>query len=82
MGRKKAKKTVSPNHNGTRPKVKGYLDQMLEDLETSLITKALDRNAGSVRATAIELGCNRMGLYKRMDRLGINVDEYKPLESS
>jgi DNA-binding NtrC family response regulator len=73
MGRKKTK----TKHHGSRPAEKGFLDQMLEELEYSLITKSLERNQGSIRATAIELGCTRVGLSKRMDRLGIDIQAFR-----
>lgn len=76
----KRKKKVSPNHNGTRPMEKGPLIESLEELETKLITAALKKNEGSIRAAAIELGVNRGGLYKRMNRLGISFDDYRPWE--
>lgn len=73
----KRKKAVSPNHNGTRPAEKGFLDLKLEELEAKLITASLKKNDGSIRAAAFELGCNRGGLYKRMMRLGIEYDDYR-----
>lgn len=79
MVRRKRKKKVSPRHNGTRPAEKGLLDQKLEELETKLITTSLKRHDGSVRAAAFELGCNRGGLYKRMMRLGIEFDDFRPV---
>jgi DNA-binding NtrC family response regulator len=73
MGRKKTK----TKHHGSRPAEKGFLDQMLEELEKSLIKECLGRHRGSINATAIELGCNRWGLYKRLERLGIDVKKYR-----
>jgi DNA-binding NtrC family response regulator len=73
----KRKKQVSPNHFGTRPAIKGPLIQKLEELETKLITGALKKHDGSIRAAAADLGVNRGGLYKRMDRLGIEWDDYR-----
>lgn len=77
--RKKSPKK-NPNHNGTRPQVKGLLVQSLEELERKMIMSSLTKHDGCVRAASIELGCNRGGLYKRMTRLGIEFDDYREWE--
>ncbi len=85
MGRKKMvqkKKAIKnaqgrwPNHQGSRPIKKGALDRALESLEEKMILDALMRHKCSVLEASRELGCNRGGLYKRMERLGLEIVTY------
>ena len=51
----------------------GDLNQMtLEDVECTLIQKALDRSQGNVSLAAEELGLSRSALYRRLEKHGLN----------
>ncbi|MBX3228014.1 MAG: sigma-54-dependent Fis family transcriptional regulator [Labilithrix sp.] len=54
----------------------GAIERMtLADAEAYLIRKALDRASGNVVAAAQELGLSRSALYRRLQALGIKVQE-------
>jgi DNA-binding NtrC family response regulator len=46
----------------------------LEDAERSVVESALARASGVVSRAAAELGLSRQALYRRMDRLGIEIE--------
>lgn len=69
-----------PNHQGARPREKGRLIVALEAYEKRMIEAALERHQGDVVAVAQDLEINRGGLYKRMDRLEIDVAKYRSWE--
>jgi len=75
--RKKSNWHNSPNHQGARPAEKGRLIESLEALERRMIQAAIKNHDGNLRAAAMDLGVNRGGLYKRMNRLGIQLDDYR-----
>ena len=52
------------------------LEEMsLEDAERALIRSAIRRNGGSVPAAAEALGLSRSAMYRRLEKLGLKVDE-------
>lgn len=53
------------------------LTQALVALELRLITRELIKQRGNMRQIALKLGINRKGLYDRMRRLGLKVENYK-----
>ena len=70
MAKKKTKtKKVAPKRS--------LLDQKLDELERRLIVGSLKRHKGVLRQVSSEFQVNRSGLYHRMTRLGINLDEYR-----
>lgn len=48
---------------------------MLEMLEKEGILRALEEHGGNIRATAQHLGISRSGLYVKMKRFGISLDQ-------
>ena len=56
---------------------RSLLDQKLDELERKLIVTSLKRHKGVLRQVSDELKVNRGGLYKRMTRLGIELDDYR-----
>ncbi len=71
----KKKKAKKKTRRG-QPK-RSLLDQRLDELERKLITASLKRHHGVLRQVSDELKVNRGGLYKRMTRLGIKLDDYR-----
>jgi transcriptional regulator of acetoin/glycerol metabolism len=43
----------------------------LEEVEKTIIRRALKKNAGNISHTAKELGITRTSLYRRMDKYGL-----------
>lgn len=56
---------------------RSLLDQKLDQLERKEIIKSLKKHKGVLRQVSDELKVNRGGLYKRMTRLGINLDDFR-----
>jgi DNA-binding NtrC family response regulator len=54
------------------------LRSILADTERSVIEQALAACDGQVTASADMLGLSRQGLYKKMDRLGIDATAFQP----
>ena len=49
-----------------------HLDELnLEQVERTVIVKALDKNQGNVSQTAAELGLTRASLYRRLQKYGL-----------
>jgi DNA-binding NtrC family response regulator len=48
-----------------------FEDYRLEEVEKTVIRKALKKNAGNISRTARELGITRTSLYRRMDKYGL-----------
>ena len=69
MLKKKTRKKAPPKRS--------LLDQKLDELERKLIVASLKRHKGILLQVSDELKVNRGGLYKRMTRLGIDLDEYR-----
>ena len=52
------------------------LEEMsLEDAERALIRSAIRRNGGSVQSAAEALGLSRSAMYRRLEKLGLKVDD-------
>jgi DNA-binding NtrC family response regulator len=47
----------------------------LDDAESELIARALERHSGSVRDAADSLGLSRSAMYRRLERHGLGTDE-------
>lgn len=58
----------------TTPAVRGTLRERVERLEIELIREALERLGGNRTQAAEELGLSRLGLRKKMRRLGLEED--------
>lgn len=65
----KKKKRAAPKRS--------LLDQKLDELERKLIVSSLKKHNGVLRQVSDELKVNRGGLYKRMTRLGIDLEKYR-----
>lgn len=59
------------------PPKRSLLDQKLDELERRLIVASLERHKGVLRQVSDELRVNRGGLYKRMTRLGIKLEDFR-----
>jgi len=60
-----------------RPRTKRTLVERLNAYQRKLISTALRKHKGSPKLAARELGVDRPGLYRRMDRLGIELDDFR-----
>ena len=67
LSEKIAKKTTMI---GPDIKIKGSLKEMVETLEKSVLTQALEKHGGNRTRIAGELGLSRYGLMKKMQRYG------------
>ncbi|MHA1572982.1 MAG: hypothetical protein ACTSX8_03225 [Alphaproteobacteria bacterium] len=54
------------------------MDEQIDALKARVLVSSLKRHKGCVRQVALELGLHRGGIYKTLDRLGIDVDNYRP----
>jgi len=55
----------------------GTLKDMTESLEKFQINQTLKKHQGNISKTARGLGLSRVGLHKKIQRYGINVEKYK-----
>ncbi|WP_231701820.1 sigma-54 interaction domain-containing protein [Crassaminicella thermophila] len=51
------------------------LKDMVEELEKEIILECLKENKGNKNRTAKELGISRLGLYKKIERYGLEIDK-------
>lgn len=65
-----AKKTV--------PAQRKTMAEHVDELKTRVLTLALKRHKGCVRQVALELDVNRGGLYRTLERLEINCEDFRP----
>ena len=49
----------------------GYLQDRLQECEKRVIRNTLEKYDGNITYAARELGVTRVGLYKKIDRLGL-----------
>lgn len=54
------------------------MQELVDELETRLIVRALKRHKGNLRQAAAYLSCSRSGLYKKITRLEVDAEEYRP----
>lgn len=71
-----AKKKTKRKPKKAQPK-RSLLDQKLDELERKLIVSSLKKHKGILRQVSDEFKVNRGGLYKRMIRLGIDLEDYR-----
>ena len=69
-----AKKTA-PAKAKSAPKT---MAEHVDELKTRVLTSALKRHKGCVRQVALELDVNRGGLYRTLERLGIDCEDFRP----
>lgn len=77
------KDMLSETVRGRRPNVSygpthGTLVQLLENTEREIVTQALEARGWSIGKTAKDLGVTRVGLYKKLKRLGIENPRARP----
>ena len=58
------------------------MQERVDTLETELIVRALKCHKGNLRQAAVFLSCSRSGLYKKIGRLEINAESYRPEEAA
>ena len=63
------------NHQTSQQPTEQTLDAVIEEISRSYIRHVLQKKAGNITAAADTLGLSRQGLYKKMKRLGINLQE-------
>lgn len=50
----------------------------VDELKTRMLISALKRHKGCVRQVALELDVNRGGLYRTLERLEIDCEDFRP----
>lgn len=54
------------------------MQEQVDTLESKLIERALKKHKGNLRQAAAFLGVSRSGLYKKIGRLKINAESFRP----
>ncbi len=55
----------------------GLLQERVEEVEYEMIVESLDKHEGNISLATEELGCSRAGLYAKMERLGIDINDWR-----
>ena len=68
--------SISIGHTGSDVSIEfqGRLQDHVQEYERRLIRTALEKCEGNITRTARELGMTRVGLHKKINRLGIEID--------
>lgn len=66
-----AGRAYAAEHSPAKPQGAGGLRAQVDSLESRMVRAALERNGGNISRTAEELGLSRLGLRKKMARLGL-----------